>query len=217
MNRTQILIAALAALASGCDLPNSAVLGDDMAPVSSVLLTLPIAPEDTGAHYDRDEWPHWSEQGGGCSTRDVVLQRQAVDRPQVGVGCRVGAGRWVSAYDGVTVTDPGDLDVDHVVPLAEVARSGRIVDGRRVGPRTWSREQREAYANDLAGLVAVTASSNRSKGDDDPARWLPDRDRCGYVAQWIDIKVRYDLSVDPAEHEALTAVLTSCPGGGGDR
>jgi hypothetical protein len=135
-------------------------------------------------------------------------------------GCDFPAGEWVSAYDGVTVTDPTELDIDHVVPLAEVARSGRIVDGHRVGPRTWSRDQRATYANDPRVLVAVTASSNRSKGDDDPARWLPAHDRCHYVTWWIEIKTRYELSVDQREHDDLATVLTSCgdvtprPGGG---
>ncbi|MEV6878626.1 hypothetical protein AB0M82_37025, partial [Amycolatopsis sp. NPDC051128] len=44
--------------------------------------------------------------------------------------------------------------------------------------------ERERYANDPAVLVAVTATSNRAKGDQDPARWLPALDRCGYVARW---------------------------------
>ncbi|OWA01046.1 hypothetical protein B9W62_35785, partial [Streptomyces sp. CS113] len=39
-----------------------------------------------------------------------------------------------------------------------------------------SAQRREAYANDLGAatsLVAVTARSNRSKSDQDPAQWLP--------------------------------------------
>lgn len=220
MNRAQSLTASLAVLAvAGCHVPDDDATAGDVTPIGGPLAALPIVPEDTGAHYDRDDWPHWREQGEGCDTRQLVLRQQG-HAVRVGADCTVLAGEWVSAYDGVTVTDPTELDVDHVVPLAEVARSGRIVDGHRVGPRTWSRDQRTAYANDVDGLVAVTTSSNRSKGDDDPGRWLPDHDRCHYVSWWIEVKTRYRLSVDQPEHDALATVLTACgdvtPPTGGD-
>jgi hypothetical protein len=173
------------------------------------LATLQIAPEDTGAHYDRDDWlPQWAKSGE-CSTRETVLSQQG-QGIVMGDNCAPKSGQWLSAYDGVTVTDPRDLDIDHIVPLAEVARSGPVVDGRRQRPGDWPEDQRRAYANDIEGLVAVTASSNRSKSDDDPARWLPDRDRCGYVAAWLRVKLKYHLSVDQAEHDAIASVASTC-------
>ncbi|WP_143688475.1 hypothetical protein [Streptomyces barkulensis] len=44
------------------------------------------------------------------------------------------------------------------------------------GAHSWDAQRREAFANDLdAGyaLIAVTVSTNRSKGDQDPAERLP--------------------------------------------
>ncbi|OLT40017.1 hypothetical protein BJF85_06690 [Saccharomonospora sp. CUA-673] len=82
--------------------------------------------------------------------------------------------------------------------------------GRPLRARDWTENEREAYANDPDVLVPVTASSNRSKGDQDPATWLPEQDRCGYVTTWIQIKQRYELTVDQAEHEALASVLKRC-------
>ncbi|HEX6353153.1 MAG TPA: HNH endonuclease family protein [Actinophytocola sp.] len=173
------------------------------------LAALQIAPEDTGAHYDRDDWlPQWA-RSGECSTRETVLQQQG-QGVVMGGNCAPRSGQWLSAYDGVMVTDPRDLDIDHIVPLAEAARSGPVVEGRRQRPGDWPEEQRRAYANDIEGLVAVTSSSNRSKGDDDPARWLPDRDRCGYVAAWLKVKRKYNLSVDQAEHDAIASVAGTC-------
>ncbi len=110
------------------------------------------------------------------------------------------------------MTDPSDLDIDHIVPLAEVMRSGRIIDGRRVGPRDWSEPERERYANGPEVLIAVTATTNRAKGDQDPSHWLPKRDRCGYVRHWVEVKHRYKLSADPDEAEAIKQVLSNCPG-----
>jgi len=179
-------------------------------PMTDQLAALQIAPEDTGAHYKRDDWlPDWA-RNGQCSTRETVLQQQG-QGVVVGANCAPTAGQWVSAYDGVTVTNPSKLDIDHVVPLAEVARSGPIVDGRRQRPGSWPVEQRHAYANDIEGLIAVTASSNRSKGDDDPARWMPAQDHCGYIASWLHMKTKYQLSVDQAEHDAIAAVINTCP------
>ncbi|GGR73341.1 hypothetical protein GCM10010220_26890 [Streptomyces parvulus] len=81
-------------------------------------------------------------------------------------GCKVSSGE-SSCQDGVTVTAPGGLDIDHMVPLAEARGSGASA---------WTTKHREAYANDLEAersLVAVTARTNRSKADQDPADWLP--------------------------------------------
>lgn len=219
MIRRPALLAVLVVLSTaGCQLSLSPSSPTSLAPPPTVapgpltdqLAALQIAPEDTGAHYDRDDWlPQWARTGQ-CSTRETVLQQQG-QGVVVGTNCAPTAGQWVSVYDGVTVTDPSKLDIDHVVPLAEVARSGPIVDGRRQRPGSWPAEQRHAYANDVEGLIAVTASSNRSKGDDDPARWMPAQDHCGYIASWLHMKTKYALSMDQTEHDAIAAVINTCP------
>ncbi|MFJ8912343.1 HNH endonuclease family protein [Amycolatopsis sp. NPDC102389] len=172
----------------------------DAAAVQAQLARLRVAVEDTGNVYRRTDWPHWETVSGACDTREHVLTIQG-SGVTTGPGCKVTGGRWVSPYDGITVTDAKTLDVDHVVPLAEAARSGT---------RGWSRADRQRYANDPAVLVAVTAKSNRSKGDSDPAKWLPAKDKCGYLARWVDTKTRYRMTVDQAERDATAAVLRRC-------
>jgi hypothetical protein len=175
--------------------------------VSLALLTLPaagtgvtVAPEDPG-DYLRAQWGNWSVVGG-CDTRERVLIAQGTG-VVTGPGCRVLAGTWTSPYDGVMVTDPSALDIDHIVPLAEAARSGA---------RSWTAPQRSAYYNDVADLVAVTARTNRSKGDRDAARWLPqDSYRCAYAHAWVTVKTAYRLTEDQAEHAALAQILDGCP------
>src|SRR5688572_2022831 len=100
--------------------------------------------------YSRDRFPHWASQGNGCDTREVVLQRDG-SGVSVGDDCKA-TGEWFSEYDGETFDDPGDLDIDHMVPLANAWRTGAA---------TWTDEQREAFANDLTQpqLIAVSASS----------------------------------------------------------
>lgn len=171
----------------------------------AVLLSLQVAPESSEG-YDRDLFPHWDYLGDDCDVRDRVLVSEARGGPSTGASCPVGRGRWFSAFDGVTVRDPSELDVDHMVPLAEAWASGAA---------DWTTAVREAFANDLGyrgSLIAVTASSNRSKGDQDPAEWLPPRTsyRCTYISTWIAVKWRWRLSVDSAEQAALRVQVSAC-------
>ncbi len=174
-------------------------------PVSTLLSQLPVEPEDPSG-YDRDLFPHWDYVGDGCDVRDVVLIEEARRGPRIGDDCDIERGRWYSKFDGVNVHDPSRLDIDHMVALAEAWASGA---------RDWTEETRRDFANDLGysqSLIAVTASSNRSKGDQDPAEWLPPRQqyRCTYVAHWIAVKYRWSLSVDEQESAALRVLVEGC-------
>lgn len=58
----------------------------------------------------------------------------------------------------------------------------------------WTAARREAYTNDLgqaSSLVAVTARSNRSRADQDPAEWVAGA-LCRYASEWIATKLRWD-------------------------
>jgi len=135
-------------------------------------------------------------------TRAEVLVQES--RRTVTGRCTVVRGRWFSSYDRHFWRRAGDVDIDHVVPLFEVWRSG----GRR-----WTPARRVAYANDLADartLKAVTDNVNQSKGDSDPAHWLPAYGRCVYVAQYAAVKIRWTLKVDAAEKRAMRQVAAHC-------
>ncbi len=89
---------------------------------------LPVAAERRRG-YDRDKFRHWIDANGDCQdTRDEVLDAES--RVEVS-GCDIAAGRWRSYYDGEVWTDASDVDIDHLVPLAEAWDSGaRQVDRR---------------------------------------------------------------------------------------
>ena len=167
-------------------------------------LPLTIAPDQLSG-YERTLFKHWiDEDKDKCDTRKEVLIQEAVSIPKLSSGCVFNGGKWISAYDGLATTDYSTLDIDHMVPLSEAWRSGAW---------KWSPAQREAFANDLTdsrSLIAVTASLNRQKSDQDPSTWLPLVDKCTYVSNWIAIKVRYSLTVDTAEATALTTLIASC-------
>ncbi|MFC7406126.1 HNH endonuclease family protein [Georgenia alba] len=108
-------------------------------------------------------------------------------------------------YDGRVTGNASTFDVDHVVPLAEAWGSGA---------RRWTDRTRQHFANDLGyrfSLIAVSASSNRAKGDREPGRWMPSvrSYRCTYTKHWIAVKWRWDLAVDRNERRDLDRALST--------
>jgi hypothetical protein len=167
-------------------------------------ITLVMTADQIGG-YSRNLFKHWIDvDKDGCNTRYEVLIAEAIVKPKVGAGCYLTGGKWRSPYDGKVFTNPTGLDIDHMVPLAEAWRSGAWA---------WTAAQRMDFANDLddsRSLLAVTASLNRSKGDRDVAAWLPIKAQCNYISNWIAVKWRFDLTVDPAEGEFLQTKITDC-------
>ncbi len=161
---------------------------------------------ESGSGYKRSKFTHWTSKNG-CDTRASVLKAESRVGVTTNSNCTVLTGSWLSAYDGQNVTSAGALDIDHMVPLAEAWGSGA---------KKWNSATRTAFANDTGydgSLIAVTASTNRSKSDRDPAEWLPPDTsyRCTYAKTWVATKWRWKLTVDTAEKRALTRILkTDC-------
>lgn len=170
----------------------------------SHLSALTVRSEGSSTGYSRDKFPHWSTQYGSCNTREVVLKRDGTN-VVTNSDCAATSGRWYSPYDGATWYAASDVDIDHMVPLAEAWRSGAS---------SWTTTRRGQFANDLnsAQLWAVTDNVNQSKGDQDPAEWIPSRSsfHCMYARAWIDVKYRWGLSVNSAEKTALSNLLNAC-------
>jgi hypothetical protein len=172
---------------------------------SSELGQLTVAADGSMTGYSRDEFPHWHTVEGSCDTREEVLKRDGTG-VEVDSSCAATSGTWVSPYDGATWTNKSDVDIDHMVPLA---------DAWRTGADKWTDERRSRFANDLTApqLLAVSAASNRGKGDQDPAGWKPSNQAywCTYATNWVIVKHTYQLFVTRAEHDALANMLDSCP------
>lgn len=202
MRRTTTLLAFLLALLVGA--PAVAYAEQYSAPLQTAVADLSVATEvRTG--YDRALFQHCIDaDGDGCSTRNEVLLAEADDPTTVSGTCTLSGGRWYSYYDRVPWTNTSDLDIDHMVPLAEAWDSGA---------RTWTSTVRRDFANDLGdyrSLVAVTDNVNQTKGDQDPGTWLPQYDQCRYLREFVAVKHRWRLTVDSAEKSAMTSLATSC-------
>ena len=158
--------------------------------------------------YSRSLYRHWVDADGDCqNTRQEVLIQESLQPVKLdGRGCKVIAGRWYDPYTDQTFSDPAKLDIDHLVPLAEVHRSG--------GDK-WGSQHRSDYANDLSdprSLIAVMASANRTKSDKDPANWLPPnlKYRCDYIEAWIGVKKRWSLKMDATEMVVVQSIVADC-------
>ena len=163
---------------------------------------LPGARE-TNVGYDRGKFQHWIDVDGDCKdTRAEVLIAES--REGTTGACVVETGEWFSYYDRETWRDSSDVDIDHLVPLAEAWGSGA---------KRWTRPTRKRFANDLQdrrALVAVTDKVNQSKGDRDPAEWMPQYGKCRYLREWVATKLRWSLKANRAEKLELVKLAGGC-------
>lgn len=178
--------------------------------VEALLRRLEVTAEGPREGYVREAFKHWVDaDGDGCDSRqEVLIAESLVPATTEEAGCPVSAGEWSSPYDATTFAAPGGLDIDHMVPLGEAWDSGAS---------EWDSSRREDYANDLdhpEALIAVSAASNRSKSDRDPAEWKPPNVGywCQYASDWVTVKVAWELSADDAEVQALQELLVTCEG-----
>ncbi len=177
--------------------------GTDPQHAATQLDELVVATSGSMRGYSRDRFPHWRTTVDSCNVRDSILERDGTEIRRR--GCNVTGGRWFSVYDGKVLTRDEDVDIDHMVPLANAWRSGAD---------KWTEEQRTEFANDLTRpqLMAVSASSNRSKGDQDPSQWKPPQKsyHCEYARRWVTVKSFWKLTVTEREKSALQEMLSSC-------
>lgn len=169
--------------------------------------TLRVAAHDI-APYDRDsDFGGWARTDSGCTTRQDVLRRDATD--WVGDGCQPEALVVQDRYSGqaVVALAAGSIHIDHVVS---------VYDAWLTGAQDWTREERVAFYNDQANLVAVEDRLNTSKADSNAAQWMPPYEggHCDFAARMVSVKATWDLAVTDAEYEALADTLDNCPGQG---
>jgi hypothetical protein len=112
-------------------------------------------------------------------------------------------------YSGATVafnrtTSHQTVEMDHVVSLRDAWRKGAF---------NWTLSKRTAFANDLLNLMAVSASTNASKGDQGASAWLPaaPANQCAFVARQIAVKGKYHIGISSVERDAMGSILDTCP------
>lgn len=180
------------------------------------LAGLKVAPAGSMSGYSREKFPHWASDGtvygwrepdGSCDVRDDALIRDgAPPGVRINSDCTITAGKWQDPYTGKTLADSSDVDIDHVVPLANAWRGGAS---------SWSTSDREKYANSPQVLLSVEDSANQEKGDKGPEAWKPPNRSyyCEYARRWVWIKSDWHLTITSAEKSALRRMLGTCGSG----
>ena len=149
---------------------------------STPLSALTVAEEDRCSAYERRFDYRYSQ--------DVELM--IIDR----------LGGIYGPYEGRFFSNRALTDIEHIVATSEAHDSGLCAADKSV---------RTAFASDLLNLTLASAAVNRhQKRGYDAAEWLPEHNRCWYAQTVVEVKAKYGLSVDPAEHDALAGILASC-------
>ncbi len=178
---------------------------------SQALESLAVKGRAPKTGYSRAQFsPDWG-QIGGCSIRELVLQRDLTNAVIAEDDCKVQSGTLVDPYTNKTITfqrgptTSQDVQIDHVVAVS---------DAWQKGAQQLTADLRYQFYNDPLNLLAVDGPTNQKKGDGDAATWLPpNKDfRCRYVARQIAVKLKYSLWITTAERSAILGQLETCPG-----
>ncbi len=178
-------------------------------PAIEALQTLKIKGRAPKTDYTREQFGAGWATLQGCDTRNIILNRD-LTKVQLDESCNVTQGTLNDPYTGKVIAfvrgsaTSGDVQIDHVVALS---------DAWQKGAQQLSKDKRIELANDPLELLAVDGPANQQKSDGDAATWLPPNKafRCQYVTRQIAVKQKYSLWMTQAEHDAVAAVLQSCP------
>ena len=142
---------------------------------------LVLAPEDRCSPYDSDDYPY-----SQSVEAHIVADIGGIYGPYTG--------RW---FDNTSETD-----IEHIVARSEAHDSGLCAANDAM---------RREFAADLLNLTLADPSVNRhQKSDKDAAEWLPDMNTCWFADRIVQVRLKYELTVDQAEADALGLVLTGC-------
>ena len=170
------------------------------------LKELPVKGRAPKTGYERAQFGDGWGQINGCSTRNIILNRDLKD-VVLDEDCKVVSGTLDDPYTGEIINFTKDkstaVQIDHVVALSNAWQTGA---------QQLSKAQRIQLANDPLELLAVSGPANQAKSDADAATWLPKNKafRCQYIARQIAVKKKYSLWVTTSELEAMTTVLSGC-------
>lgn len=190
--------------------PQSVVAATATGDAATALHELAVKGRAPKTGYTRAQFGDGWDSKLGCDTRNDILKRDLTNIV-TNEKCQVVSGTLNDPYTGSVIAfergeaSSSDVQIDHVVALS---------DAWQKGAQQLSPAQRETLANDPLELLAVDGVANQQKSDGDAATWLPSNKsfRCQYVARQVAVKKKYALWVTAAEKDAITGVLSTCPG-----
>ena len=104
-----------------------------------------------------------------------------------------------SPYTGKWFNSDTKTHIEHIVARSEAHDSGLCAA---------SRETRRAFARDILNVTLADPATNIRKGGRDAADWLPEFNTCWFASRVVAVKLKYGLTVNAAERDALESVLS---------
>ena len=121
----------------------------------------------------------------------LLQQRLLLSRLGRIPNCESMQGAIYGPYTGTCFDSTRETDIEHIVARSEAHDSGMCAE---------TVERRKEFARDLLNLTLASPGVNRDqKSDKDAAEWLPDVNQCWYADRIVQVKAKYNLTVDPAE------------------
>ena len=105
-------------------------------------------------------------------------------------------------YTGQWAKSTSDVDIEHIVAKSEAHDSGMCAR---------SADLKRAFSNDLLNLTLASPHVNRyQKRSKDAAQWLPKMNECWFADRVVQVRQKYNLTVDRAERDVLEGILVEC-------
>lgn len=111
-------------------------------------------------------------------------------------------GKIYSPYTGQCFSSIRQTDIEHIVARSEAHDSGLC----RTDVAT-----RKKFSSDLLNLTLASPALNRQqKRAYDASEWTPALNRCWFAYRVLQVRLKYGLSIDRREAEALEQILSAC-------
>jgi hypothetical protein len=111
-------------------------------------------------------------------------------------------GRIYGPYTGICFSSFRETDIEHIVARSEAHDSGLC---------SADAETKRNFARDLLNLTLASPRVNRQqKSAKDAADWLPELNQCWYADHIVRVRLKYGLTIDQREADALESVLSAC-------
>lgn len=140
-----------------------------------------VEPESRCSPYDRDDY-RYPQSVEARIVRDI--------------------GSIYGPYTGRCFGSTRETDIEHIVATSEAHDSGLCA----AGPDT-----RRQFATDVLNLTLAAPEVNRGqKSGKDAAEWLPQENACWFAGRVVEVRRKYNLTIDRSEAETLERVLSNC-------
>ena len=104
-------------------------------------------------------------------------------------------------YTGQCFESDRESTIEHIVAINEAHYSGMCTEDTKT---------KRTFAGDLLNLTLATSDINSAKSNLDAFDWLPEQNQCWFARRVVDVKLKYGMTVDRDEADALEGVLAGC-------